>query len=182
MEDTHKYIKNGFLDIRLRLLFLLFGLVILMNLRPLISQQSYNRALTFYQTGNLKKAAIHSRRALWLFPKFITAYNLLGRIYEKKGNYGKAVATYKKSLQIDPKNTEGCLLLGAYYATKIQNYSEAAYWFKEAIATDEKNWTAYRWLIICYNSLGLTEEALAIRAKMKKIGTSPRPGQNQTDS
>ncbi len=50
--------------------------------------------------GNLEKARIHLTKALELNPQHIYTYYLLGKYYEKVGNYCKAKELYNKVLEL----------------------------------------------------------------------------------
>ena len=166
---NHKYIKNGFLDIRLRLLFLILGITILFILRPWIAQQNYKRAMTFYNSGNYKRTIKHLNRAIFTFPKLIYAYDTLGMVYEQIGEDGKAVSVYKRSILADPGNSQGYYNIGVYYATRKKDYPAAVNWFKQAIKADSRNWAAYRWLGMCYELTGAGALALNNYQEMQRV-------------
>lgn len=166
---NHKYIKDGFLDIRLRLLFLILGITILFILRPWIAQQNYKRAMTFYNSGNYKRTIIHLNRAIFTFPKLIYAYDTLGMVYERIGEDEKAVSVYKRSVLADPGNSQGYYNIGVYYATRKKDYPAAVNWFKQAINADSRNWAAYRWLGIYYELIGADTLALSNYQEMHKV-------------
>ena len=164
-----KYVKEGVLDIRLRILFLIAGLIILYGLRPWIAQSNYNRAMAFLSKGDFSKAERQLKKAIFIFPKFVIAYNTLGMLYQEMGKEKEALYIYRKSFQICPHNSQGYLDLAIYYFIKKNNYEEAIKWFKKAIEADRKNWMAYRYLGICLERSGLKKDALRTYRYMKEI-------------
>jgi len=162
------YIKEGVLDVRIRVLFLILGIIILFILRPEIARQNYNRALSFLNIEDENQAIFHLRKCLIAFPRFLPAYERLGEIFEIKKECKKAISVYKKMIKIEPLSPRGYLNLGRFYVVRKGNYQEAVKWFYFALAQDEKNWEAYRWLAICYRNLGKNNLALSIYQKMKK--------------
>ncbi len=163
------YIKDGILDVRIRMLFLLLGITILFILRPWIARQNYNRALVFLNIKDYNKSIFHLRKCLITFSRFLSAYERLGEIFEEKGNYKEAIANYKKMIKIDPTNPQGYLKIGIFYVVRMKDYAQAVKWFISALAQDKKNWQAYRWLAICYKNLGRKNLALYTYQEMKKI-------------
>lgn len=68
---------------------------------------------------------------------FLEAYDLLGNVYFKKGEFEKSVLAFKKVLEIDPSDALGHYNLGcAYFALK--EYEKAEESWKEAIKHDRR--------------------------------------------
>lgn len=68
---------------------------------------------------------------------FLEAYDLLGNIYFKKGEFEKSVQSFKKVLELDPSDAIGYYNLGcAYFAMK--DYEKAEKSWNEAIKNDRR--------------------------------------------
>jgi CubicO group peptidase (beta-lactamase class C family) len=61
-------------------------------------------AYTFMQDGKLNEAIALFKVAIDLYPKSTDALNFLGEAYETNGQRELAIATYKKSLEVNPQN------------------------------------------------------------------------------
>ncbi|MCP4651885.1 MAG: tetratricopeptide repeat protein [Candidatus Omnitrophica bacterium] len=168
MEYNHSYIKDGRLNIRVRILIFFIGVAVLCIIRPWIAQHNYNRAVAFYSSKYHGKAIKHLEKTIFLSPKSIDAYNKLGSIYEQMDDYEKAIAIYKRSFKDNPENSTGYLRIGAYYATKNNDCTTAMKWFKKAVNADSKDWYAYTWLGSCYKSIGRNDLVLKNYYEMKE--------------
>jgi superkiller protein 3 len=163
-----KYIREGMLDIRLRIGFFILGFLFFLTLRPWIAEQSYNRAITFFSTSNFDNSIKHLKRAIFLYPRFTNAYNTLALVYELRNQYEDAKKVYQKSFKYDPKNARGYFSIGVYYASQKKDYIQAIKWFTNTIEVNPYYWEAYLWLGICYEALKLKPLALKNYYKMKK--------------
>jgi len=172
--DSLNIKKEEILDIRIRVLFLILGIVFLFLLRPLIAQQNYNRALSFLNIEKYNQALFHLKKCLIVSPRFLPAYERLGEIFEIKEEYEKAISAYKKMIKIAPLDPQGYLDLGRLYIVGKRDYQKAIKWLYLSLAQDEKNWEAYRWIGVCYKKLGKKSLALHIYQKMKKVFPSDR--------
>ena len=56
-------------------------------------------------TGQLDAAVAVLELNVAAFPNAFNTYDSLGEAYMEKGNYAKAVSNYRKSLQLNPNNT-----------------------------------------------------------------------------
>ncbi|HYX27417.1 MAG TPA: serine hydrolase, partial [Pyrinomonadaceae bacterium] len=63
-----------------------------------------NDGYNLMQDGKLSEAIALLKVAIDLYPKSTDAYDLLGEAYETNGQKDLAVATYKKSLEVNPQN------------------------------------------------------------------------------
>jgi len=75
--------------------------------------------------------------ALEMGNDFLEAYDLLGNIYFKKGEFEKSVKAFRKVIEIDPRDALGYYNLGcSYFAMK--RYEEAERSWKDAIKYDRR--------------------------------------------
>ncbi|HZI49683.1 MAG TPA: tetratricopeptide repeat protein, partial [Pyrinomonadaceae bacterium] len=61
-------------------------------------------AYNFMQDGKLTEAILLCKVAIDLYPNSTDALDLLGEAYETNGQKDLAIATYKKSLEVNPQN------------------------------------------------------------------------------
>ena len=66
------------------------------------AQKAYDKAISFIYTNQLDFAINELNRASSLDTNFLAAFQQLGDIYRKTGNYGQAIISYNKILKIDP--------------------------------------------------------------------------------
>ena len=67
------------------------------------AQKSYIQANEYISYKLYDKAIIELKQAVLLDKNFTAAYQQLGDIYRKLGNYGNALSNYRKVLEIDPE-------------------------------------------------------------------------------
>ena len=73
--------------------------------QTIIAMYMNNRAVESMAVGQLDDAYWWVREAIAQDPKFMSAYNTLGAIYEKHGNFAKAEQVLSYALASEPKNT-----------------------------------------------------------------------------
>jgi tetratricopeptide (TPR) repeat protein len=89
----------------------------------------------FYKETTIKEWSFEN--ALEMGNDFLEAYDLLGNIYFKKGEFEKSVKAFRKVIEIDPRDALGYYNLGcAYYGAKL--YSEAENAWVNAIKHDKR--------------------------------------------
>lgn len=72
----------------------------------------YDEAKSAEQAGDLKTAAAKYEAILKIEPQLGPAYNNLGAVYFKQGQYWHAVSVLERGLKVDPKMTSASALLG----------------------------------------------------------------------
>jgi tetratricopeptide (TPR) repeat protein len=97
--------------------------------------------------------------AIALNPKLQDAYMGRARLYEQKGDYGKALADLAKSLELDP-SSQSSLLEKAVILAQTGDTPRAISTLQQAVSRDPKNVLAYRNLGILYDSTGNTDAAI----------------------
>jgi tetratricopeptide (TPR) repeat protein len=74
----------------------------------------FHRGVGLLHKGDYDRAITDLNRAIAINPRFGAAYNQLGEAYRKKGELGKALASYTSAISvIEPSNPVG--LMFAYY-------------------------------------------------------------------
>jgi tetratricopeptide (TPR) repeat protein len=96
----------------------------------------YGNALADF--GRYEEARVAISKAIKLIPaKYLDVpYSDMGRLYERKGNYRRAIEWYKKASGVPPKNANYLNFLGAMFA-KLGKHAEAERYFKQAIKCKE---------------------------------------------
>jgi tetratricopeptide (TPR) repeat protein len=74
--------------------------------------QLHAEAKAAEQQGDLTTAIAKYQAMLKLQPDLAPAYNNLGALYFKQGNFGQAAETLERGLRVDPKMTSASALLG----------------------------------------------------------------------
>ncbi|MCP4442896.1 MAG: tetratricopeptide repeat protein [Aureispira sp.] len=64
------------------------------------------------------------------------AYYALGRIFERKHQYDRALAHYERCIVENPENMYGLLQIGAIKVSVFQKYNEAIYHYNKAVEID----------------------------------------------
>lgn len=88
-----------------------------------VAQRSLLSALDLYKGKRYDEAIAKFNQAVSIAPRSevaINAYEYMARSYLGKGDTASAIATYKKSLQIDPQRPETLISLGNAYITANQ--------------------------------------------------------------
>jgi len=148
------------LKLRTKLLCLFLGFIFFWILRPWIAVQNYNRAEAYYSVQKFKKAELHYKRAIFIYPRFILPYIKLGYLYEEFNRYPEAVEVYKKALKYQPQNAIAPFRIGFYYAYIKKDYITAIYWLKRATELNPKDPQPRIWLEICCQRLGIEPASL----------------------
>lgn len=147
-------VEQGF-QFRVKLFFLSMGFILCWILRPWIAVQSYNRAQTYYSVQEFKKAELHYKRAIIIYPPFILPYIKLGYLYEDFNRYPEAIEVYKKVLKYQPRNAIAPFRIGFYYAYIKKDYITAIYWLRRALEFNPKDPLPRIWLEICSKKLNI---------------------------
>jgi tetratricopeptide (TPR) repeat protein len=89
----------------------------------------------FYKETTIKEWSFEN--ALEMGNDFLEAYDLLGNIYFKKGEFEKSVKAFRKVIEIDPRDALGYYNLGCSYFG-MKRYEEAERSWKDAIKYDRR--------------------------------------------
>jgi tetratricopeptide (TPR) repeat protein len=101
------------------------------------------------QLAYRKKASIHFRRAVEIYPLFFNANYDLGRTYQILGNADSAVFFYKKALELNPDFTTASLAVGEILMQQAK-VKEAEYYYQQVIKGFPKDYTGYDKLSYAY--------------------------------
>lgn len=123
-------------------------------------EQLHNEAVAAQNSGDLPGAAGKYEQIIRLDPSLGPAYNNLGIVYFKEGNYAKAAAILERGLRVDPKMPSASALLGMAYF-EMQDYAKARPRLEAAVAADPKDNRAEFLLVNDLTKLGDFQSAAA---------------------
>jgi tetratricopeptide (TPR) repeat protein len=144
--------------------------------------QNNNTAAAFYKSGIEYKskymfleAITALNKAITLDKKYDSAYTELADIYIKTNQIDLGVATFKKAIAMNPKNTTALFMLGKVYRDTKPNYDTAIIIFKSAIQIDSTNKEFFYSVAWCYNAKGDYDNAIIYAVKALDIDNTYRP-------
>jgi tetratricopeptide (TPR) repeat protein len=121
----------------------------------------------YYNLGRYPEAIAVFKRALTLSPRYGT-YMYLGNSYVYAREYESGVDTYKKAIQLNPKDVRAHIQLGIAY-DYLRRFENAAAEYEQAIKLDPVNETARYSAIGAYMSLHKKTAALEHYEELRKI-------------
>lgn len=120
--------------------------VAIQQLEPQITKDSsaafdFILANLYFQEGNLEKAETFYRNAVLKHPDFRRAYKNLGLVQVQQGEFGKAITTITKAMELGEVDGRAYGLLGYGYLTEERYYpAEAAYRQAILLQPDNRDW------------------------------------------
>ena len=138
----------------------------------------------YIQSGRFLEAVTEAEDALKANPNDISARRVLARIYTRRiGDtqqnkvdeemLRKAIEQYQKITALDPKDTDGWLMLGRLQKI-AQNSAEAMKAYKKALELDPENDDAMTGLAMVYADLGETKQATELLRRAAEKNPNPR--------
>ena len=131
-------------------------------------------AVDVFNTGNLSKAELLTKKLINNNPKVVFLYNLLGLVLAEQKKTDQAMKCYEKGISIDPNfgmiyNNIGLLI---YKQKTADNIKKAENYYKKAISLDKKISEPHNNLGNLYDYLDKVEDA--IDCYKKAIDINPR--------
>jgi len=108
-----------------------------LSLNDLSPELNYNLAMVSNITGALGEALKYALRATQLKPDYRDAYDLVGNIFFKVGDFKSSLEAYDKALQIDPKDATAHFNLAFMYSM-MNDLSRAEEHFRQAIQNENQ--------------------------------------------
>jgi len=108
-----------------------------LSLNNLFPELNYNLAQLSNITGALGEALEYAWRATQLKPDYRDAYDLLGNIFFKAGDFNSSLGAYDKALQIDPKDSMAHFNMACVYSM-MNDLSRAEEHFRQAIQYEDR--------------------------------------------
>jgi len=116
-------------------------------------------ARSCYKIQDYKNALIYANKANEIEPARSNVQKLLGDIFKVQKNYDKAVASYKRSLEINENNPETIVALAVTYLEQARNL-EAKELLLRAVEIKPDFNLAYQYLGYCYLQLRNIEKSI----------------------
>ena len=110
-----------------------------------LGENSYFACYAYQQLKQYDEAIKWCQNSIDL--KWDKAYLLLGNEYEEKKDFDTAIKYIE--IAFEKKNPDAAINLGYLYSTKLNNYTEAEKWYKEAIKNND--YEAYKNIATLYN-------------------------------
>ncbi len=138
----------------------------------------------YIQSGRLREAVTEAEEALKANPNDVSARRVLARIYtrmigDSQANkvdeemLRKSIDQYQKITVLEPKDTDGWLMLGRLQKI-AQNSAEAVKAYKKALELDPENDDAMTGLALVYADLGETKQAADLLRRAAEKNPNPR--------
>jgi tetratricopeptide (TPR) repeat protein len=128
----------------------------------------------FFETGDLDKAEQHLLKTIELDQERWGAYNLLGKLHDRRKNYDQAIEAYQQAISIAPSKGKLHNNLGVSYLL-VKNYPKAKDCLEKAIQLGVRDRRVFNNLGLAYANLGHPQKAL--RA-FKHGGSAPQAYNN----
>lgn len=71
---------------------------------PREAQYLYQQGLDYSLEGKIEDALGSLSAAIRIAPRFCSAYNALGNCHDRLGQYGEAIRSYEKVIELDPSH------------------------------------------------------------------------------
>jgi eukaryotic-like serine/threonine-protein kinase len=101
---------------------------------PDLSQVHVIAGLLKANAGRYERAAAEYLRAIELEPANGDAYRRLGETYRRNSQPGEALASFRKAIEVDPRQYRNFQNLGSFYYFQRADYEEAVKYFRTAVA------------------------------------------------
>ncbi|WP_127844580.1 tetratricopeptide repeat protein [Psychroflexus aestuariivivens] len=128
----------------------------------------FQKALKFSEKQDFQNAEKYYLEALREDPKFVEAYDNLGRLYRRIGKYDKAISNYKKSIELYPNGIMAHQNIAVVYGIK-EEYENAINEYKEIIKLSPDNPEGYFGLANSYMMVSKFDLALKNAEKTVEI-------------
>ena len=140
---------------------------------PKKARKEFTKALKLSKKGKGDEAESRLLSAVEIYPKYASAWNNLGEIYQRKNQLEKASDAYSRAVKADPKYTVPYLHLTQIHITKGR-YQEVIETSKILLKLDPTLGIAHHHQAVAYYSLtqyGAAEKA--VRAALKSLHKPP---------
>lgn len=137
-------------------------------------------ALAFSMTSDWASAEKHFAKLIQLQPMQARHYINLGTMYNRKGDYQKAVDTLRRALQRDRKNSNSYFNLGLAYR-KLKQSAMSVNAYKEAIKLSPEFAEAYLNLANVLMDLGSLQQAVQMFRKAVELKPNSEKAQKALD-
>jgi len=108
--------------------------------------------------ANLQEAINHWEKAVGIYPVFLEAHLRLGTAYMDLKQWGKAEATLRRAIEVDPKTANAWFALGEIYIHQ-KRIDDAEKALREGLAVENRSWQGHFALGRLYLGKGETVKA-----------------------
>ena len=136
------------------------------NQEKLYSYSGNDKAMGFYEKGQdyytdkkFKKAIKFYELAIKEDPKFVFAWDNLGRVYREIDKYDKAITAYKNSIAVDSLNRTSLMNIAVAYNYK-KEFNQSEKWYKKLINIDNQDPEGHYGIALSYLYQNKLEESL----------------------
>ncbi|MDT7540663.1 MAG: hypothetical protein QOE33_567 [Acidobacteriota bacterium] len=136
---------------------------------PEKARQQFERASHFAQEGKTQEAITSLRKAIDIYPNYLSAHNDLGTLLFSLGKLDEAADELQSAIKLDPKAFNPQVNLGIVLVHQ-QKFSEAAQALDKALSLDSAAPAAHLYAGLAYEGLGEGERA------EKELTTAYRAG------
>lgn len=127
-----------------------------------------NKAMLFFQAGDLRNAVIMYKQVLRKEPENDNAFNLLGVVYSLLGNHGSGISMISRAISINPNNSSYYNNLAKVYREN-ENLNEAILAYQQALKLDKDNIYAHNGLGSAFDDQSKFHEAITCYKKALEI-------------
>ena len=114
-----------------------------------------------FNTGNLSKAELLTKKLINNNPKVVFLYNLLGLVLAEQKKTDQAIKCYEDLLKIDGQDDVILNKIALCYCDpEIAKYDKAIFYLEKVLAIDDKNNFALSNMGLCYEEKGENRKAL----------------------
>ncbi len=124
-----------------------------------------------------KEAAIHFKRALEIYPRFLNASFDYARLLEAMGRNDEALKAYQHTTTIDSNFTSPYFSMGIIYQN-LEQYGRAAECYEKYLSNHQREEVAYANLSFAYYKQGLYEKSIEV--SRRSIAANPTNSFNPT--
>ena len=139
---------------------------------PDSARKAFEQGMSAWQKKDYQKAAEKFEKAVLDYPKYDTAYNNLGVMYAHLGQNDKAMAAFKRSVELNDKNGDADRNL-ARLLIRQKDYAQAEELLKKALAVQAPDAATLTMLAITEIQSGKPDDALK---NAQKVHTLPHEG------
>lgn len=139
---------------------------------PQNARKAFDQGMTAWQKKDYQQAADKFEKAVADYPEYDTAYNNLGVMYAHLGQNDKAMAAFKRSVELNDKNADADRNL-ARMLLREKKYAEAEDLLKKSLAVEPSEPATLTMLVMAEAQDGKLDEAVA---DAKKVHAVPHEG------
>jgi Tfp pilus assembly protein PilF len=126
---------------------------------PQNARKAFDQGLSAWQKQDYKQAAEKFEQAVAEYPKYDTAYNNLGVMYAHLGQNDKAMAAFKRSVELNDKNADADRNL-ARMLMRQKDYPQAEVLLKKSLSVEPTEAATLTMLVMAEVEDGKPDEAL----------------------